>query len=193
MNRIKNGWKWIFFLVCLVCMPYTVAHAENGVGISDNKNGTVTVTYNNTSNTKIAVTVKKDGTSTQYNYFLTSSNIDAEIPLTAGNGTYKVSVLKNIQDSRYSPLSSQEVSLRLSDSKVAYLTSNEMISWSQTNDAIKKANALTEKYKSQNSKIKAIYKYLVTKYHYDYEKYSKNTSGSLAYYTPDIEETFSTK
>ena len=193
MHRIKNGWKWIFLFVCLFCMPYTVAHAENGVGIADNKNGTVTVTYNNTGNTKIAVTVKKDGTSTQYNYFLTSSNIDAEIPLTAGNGTYKVSVLKNIQDSRYSPLSSQEVSLRLSDSKVAYLTSNEMISWSQTNDAIKKANALTEKYKSQNSKIKAIYKYLVTKYHYDYEKYSKNTSGSLAYYTPDIEETFSTK
>ena len=160
--------------LCFACLPYSVAHADNGVGIVDNQNGTVTVTYDNSSNKKIAVTVKKDGSSIQYNYFLTESSINAEIPLTVGNGTYKISVLKNIADSRYSPLSSEEVSLSLSDSKSAYLTSNEMISWNTTNNAIKKANALTKKYKSQTSKIKTIYKYIVTKFHYDYDKYSKN-------------------
>ena len=193
MRSIRNIIGVLFLGLCFACLPYSVAHADNGVWIVDNQNGTVTVTYDNSSNKKIAVTVKKDGSSIQYNYFLTESSINAEIPLTVGNGTYKISVLKNIADSRYSPLSSEEVSLSLSDSKSAYLTSNEMISWNTTNNAIKKANALTKKYKSQTSKIKTIYKYIVTKFHYDYDKYSKNSSGNLAYYTPNIEETYATK
>ena len=104
MRSIRNIIGVLFLGLCFACLPYSVAHADNGVGIVDNQNGTVTVTYDNSSNKKIAVTVKKDGSSIQYNYFLTESSINAEIPLTVGNGTYKISVLKNIADSRYSPL-----------------------------------------------------------------------------------------
>lgn len=193
MKNIVIGLKVLIIAVFFMCVPSEIAHAENGVGIDDNKNGTVTVTYNNANKSKIAVTVKKDGSNTQYNYFLNGGAIDTEIPLTAGNGTYKVSVLKNIEASRYSPLSSEEVQLSLSDEKSAYLTSNQMISWTSKNEAVKKANSLCEKYKSQYSKIKVIYKYLVTNYHYDYEKYYQNSSGNLSYYTPNVDETFNSK
>lgn len=174
-------------------MPYGIAKAENGVEIADNEDGTVTVLYANESAAKLAVTVKKEGSDTQYNYFLTGDAIDTNIPLTRGNGNYQISVLINIVDSQYSPLTTQKVVLQLADAKSAYLTSNQMISWEDTNNAIKKANRLANQYQSQTSKIKAIYKYLVKNFEYDYDKYKQNSNGNLAYYTPNIEDTFEKK
>lgn len=183
------------FLLCFIFLmaPAAIVHAENGVGISDNRNGTVTIKYGNNSNTKIAITVKKTGDNLQYNYFVQEKNLNAIIPMTLGNGTYTISVLKNIEGNRYSPLSSKEVTLKLKDYKSSYLTSNEMIKWSKKNAAIKKANKIAKKYKGQLSKVKGIYKYLVTTYHYDYDKFSKNTNGSLSYYMPNINTTYKTK
>lgn len=194
-DGMKNLFRIILLGLLVFFLPHTVAHAgtENGVGIEDNRNGTVTIKYSNSSNANIAVTVKKNGTNTQYNYFLSDREIVSDIPLTGGNGVYQISVLKNVVDSKYSPLSSEQVSLVLKDSKSAFTTSNEMITWEHTNNAIKKANQLTFKYKSQSSKIKSIYKYLVTNYHYDYDKYGRNTSGDLSYYTPDIDKTYAEK
>lgn len=190
MKRVLQAFVLGMFLVCV---PGTIAKAENGVGISDNKNGTVTVTYDNASEKKIAVVVKKAGADSQYNYFVNDQDVKLAVPLTSGNGTYSISVLKNIEDNKYSPLMSTEVKLALKDSKSAYLTSNKQIQWSKKNAAIKKANSITKKYKSQSSKIKVVYKYLVKNFDYDYNKYKQNTNGKLAYYTPDISETYKAK
>lgn len=183
------------FLLCFIFFmaPAAIIHAENGVGISDNRNGTVTIKYGNSSNTKIAITVVKNGDSIRYQYIVQEKNLNAVIPMTLGNGTYTISVLKNIEGNRYSSLSSKEVTLKLKDYKSSYLTSNEMIKWSKKNAAIKKANKIAKKYKGQLSKVKGIYKYLVTTYHYDYDKFSKNTNGSLGYYMPNINTTYKTK
>lgn len=190
---MKRGLQALILGLFLVCVPGSVAKAENGVDIADNGNGTITVTCENKTQTKIAVTVKKTGTDSQYNYFVTDADVNLSVPLTAGNGTYQVSVLKNIKDNQYSPLMSSEVELELEDSKSAYLTSNDMLCWNKKNAAIKKANKITKKYKSQENKIKALYKYLVKNYDYDYDKYKQNTSGNLAYYTPDISKTYKSK
>ena len=167
--------------------------ASNGVGIADNENGTVTVTYENEDESKIAVTVKKSGESNQYNYFVEQKDVEVSIPLTSGNGTYNICVLQHIEDNKYSPLTSEEIELELEDYKTAYLSSNEMIKWEEKNKAIKKANKIAKKYKSQMSKIKGIRAYLVKKFDYDYEKFAENESGNLSYYMPDINETFRTK
>lgn len=190
---MKRALQALLLGLFLMCIPGSVAKAENGVNIANNGNGTVTVKYDNENQKKIAVTVKKTGQDSQYNYFVSDTDVNLSVPLTAGNGTYQVSVLKNIKDSQYSPLMSTEVKLELKDSKSAYLTSNDMIRWSKKNAAIKKANKLTKKYKSQENKIKVLYKYLVKNYDYDYAKFSKNTSGNLAYYTPDISKTYKSK
>lgn len=183
------------FLLCFIFFmaPTAIIHAENGVGISDNRNGTVTIKYGNSSNTKIAITVVKNGDSIRYQYILQEKNVNAVIPMTLGNGTYTISVLKNIEGNRYSPLSSKNVSLNLKDYKSSYLTSNEMIKWNKKNAAIKKANKIAKKYKGQLNKVKGVYKYLVTTYHYDYDKFSKNSNGNLSYYMPNINTTYKTK
>lgn len=181
------------FGMLLLVVPSAKANASNGIEFNDNKNGTVTVTCEGMETTKMAVTVKKDGMNNQYNYFFDDPQKGIDVPLTAGNGLYKISVLKHIEDSRYSPLSSQEISLELDDSNAAFLTSNAMIQWSTKNSAIKKANKLTKKCKNNNAKVTALYKYLVKNYHYDYDKYKDNSSGNLAYYTPDINATYADK
>lgn len=189
-----KGFVKIFLLIFIFFMaPTAIVHAENGVGFFDNDNGTITVKYGNSTNTRIVITVKKNGMDDQYNYFIQEEEVNAVIPMTMGNGIYTVSVLKNIEGSRYSTLSSKEISLQLKDYKSSYLTSNEMVKWSRKNAAIKKANKIAKKYKGQMKKIKGIYKYLVTNYHYDYNKFSRNNSGNLQFYMPDINTTYKTK
>ena len=86
MKKYRVFFSLIFFAFALWGTPGIIAHAENGVAIDDNKDGTVKVTYSNSNSNKIAITVKKDGAKTQYNYFITTGEVDTDIPLTAGNG-----------------------------------------------------------------------------------------------------------
>lgn len=188
-------WLKLLMLTGLLSMPVGVLHvqAESAVAISDNKDGTVSVEYDNTAGKKIAVMVVKEGTDKKYNYFSTDRKVDIDVPLTLGNGTYNVSVFKNISGTSYSSLHKEEVTLQLSDSKKAYLTSNQVINWNAKNSAIKKANSLTKKCKTEYSKIQKIYTYIVKNYHYDYVKLAQNQSGQLTNYIPDIEVVYKQK
>lgn len=192
---VRKLFRVVIVGVILIGIPNMTIKADNGVDIANNQDGTVTVTYDNNAKAKIAVTVQKQGVSNgmQYKYFSEAENVEVEVPLTLGNGAYQVNVLKNIVDTRYSSLTSKVVTLSLKDAKGAYLTSNQMINWSKKNSAIKYANKITKKSKSQYAKIKKIYKYIVTNYHYDYNKFSKNASGSLSYYTPNINTIYKQK
>lgn len=191
---MKKLGRILLVMAMFLCVPVLSAKAENGVGISDNQNGTVTITYENSSQKRIAVIVKKlIGDTSSYNYFSTARKVDVDVPLTLGNGVYEITVLKNIANNRYSTLSSREVELALKDIKKAYLTSNQMINWSKKNAEIKYANKITKKCKTQYAKIAKIHKYIVTNYHYDYKKFSKNSNGGLTYYTPNNGTTYRTK
>lgn len=177
----------------IVFTPFLTAKAGNGVNIADNKNGTVTVDYENATKARIAVIVQKQGSDKKYNYFDEAKKISVKIPLTLGNGNYNISVLKNISDNRYSPLSSENIKLSLKDGKKAFITSNLMLDWDSKNAAIKYANKIAKKQKDDYGKIKVVYKYVVTNYHYDYKKFNKNQSGGLSYYTPNINQTYKAK
>lgn len=188
-------WLKLLLLTGLLSLPVGILHvqAESAVSVSDNKDGTVSVEYDNTAGKKIAVMVVKTGTDTKYNYFSTDRKVNIDVPLTLGNGKYTVSVLKNISGTSYSPLCNQEVSLKLSDANKAYLTSNQVINWNTKNSAIKKANSLTKKCKTEYAKIKKVYKYIVKNYHYDYAKLAQNQAGQLTNYIPDIEVVYKEK
>lgn len=188
-------WLKLFFIAGLLFLPAGVLHvqAESAVEISDNKDGTVSVEYDNTTQNKIAVMVVKNGTDKKYNYFSSERNVNIDVPLTLGNGTYNVSVLKNISRTSYSPLRKEEIALTLSDDKNAYLTSNQVINWNKKNSAIKKANSLTKKCKNEYAKIQKVYTYIVKNYHYDYLKLAQNESGQLVNYIPDIEKIYKEK
>ncbi len=189
--------KWLKLLVLtgLLSLHIGTLHVQAGsaVAISDNKDGTVSVKYDNNTGTKIAVMVIKSGSDKKYSYFSTAQKMDIDVPLTLGNGQYSVGVYKHVSGTSYSPLVIEEVSLQLSDPNKAYLTSNQVISWNTKNAAIKKATSLTKKCKTEYAKVQKIYKYIVKNYHYDYAKLAQNQAGQLTNYIPDIEVIYKQK
>lgn len=189
MNKLR--------IVCLLLFSVFLINggevkAANGVSITDNKDGTIDVSYNNTESKMIAIQVRKSGSNVDYNYFCPQKAIDVSIPMTLGNGTYSVKVLKNTSGNSYSNLDSTSITLKLSDEKAAFLTSSYEINWNSKNQAIKKANSLTKSKKKDMDKIKVIYKYIVENYSYDTAK-AKKLAGANVNYVPDIDEVYSSK
>lgn len=187
---IKKVIQIFFFASAIFFMSGLTAEAASGNNVTINlgKNGIATVKYTNKSGTKVAVSVKKSTGSQTYYYFTSAKNVNLQVPLSEGNGTYSVGLLLLVDASRgaYAPLFSTDLKLSLKDSNNVYLGSNQIVNWKQKNQAIKYANKITKNIKTDYKKIQKIYTYIVKNYRYDYDKYYKNQSGNLGMYTPDI-------
>lgn len=166
---MKRFSKFIVFILLLgftfgLCNTEALADSAT---ISNNNNGTVHLTYENTYDTKVKLLVQLSG-GKQYKYDIPKGSVNIDIPLTQGNGDYKFILCRNISGTRYAVMQTVNVSQSLSDSSDAYLTSNYMISWDASNKAIKHAQSLAKK--GGSKKIKMIYEYVVKNYSYDYNK-----------------------
>lgn len=182
-------------LVCMFAVSVLIfgvsAFAAGDVEISDNGTGTVNITYHNPDNKMIAIQVVKSGTSNPYKYFASGKTINVDVPMTLGNGTYKVGVYKNTTGNKYSPLSEETIKLNLSNDKAPFLSSSQLVDWNTKNAAIKQATKLTKSCKTDNDKIKEIYKYIVENFSYDFDKLKQLSSNSN--YIPDIDKVYKAK
>lgn len=144
--------------------------------------GVIGISYNSDVE-KIKVMVEKSGK--RYTYNLNNDGIEESFSLQMGNGEYKVSVLENIGGDKYKYISSENVTLNLSDANEVYLTSVQNINWDNENTAIKKAQELVKGLTNDQDRIKAIYDYIVGNFSYDYAKLNNLKSD----YLPDIDLT----
>lgn len=190
----KNGFSILFFLVLILLLagdPVKVSAAD--AEFTDNKNGTVTMSYVNNEKSKVKLVIQKDK-GKQYKYDIPKGEVELTFPLTQGNGKYKLILCRNTTGSKYAVMQSKQVEMKLSAENDAFLTSHYVISWDDTNDAIKKAQSLTKKSRTPKAKLEAIYKYVVKNYSYDYKK-AKNIdklSSEMAY-IPDIDQVLDDK
>lgn len=188
MKRFSKIVVFILLLGILLGFSYTEVYADSAT-INNNEDGTVSLVYNNTYDTKVKLLVQLSG-GKQYKYDIPKGSVDIKIPLTQGNGDYKFILCRNITGTRYAVMQTVNVTQTLTDSSSAYLTSNYMISWDVNNKAIKHAQSLAKK--SGNKKVKVIYEYVVKNYSYDYNK-SKNidelSRGNA--YIPNINSVYS--
>lgn len=154
--------------------------------VKDNGNGTFEVTYDNTAGDKIVVLVSKDGT--DYKYYLSEGVVTEVIPMTLGNGTYKIRICKNIAGTKYSVKYTTSIDLELDDDKEVFTNPNIIVDYEVKEKAIKKAATLCKGLKTDTKKITKIYNYLVKYYTYDYAKVDvvRETVG----YIPNVEQTF---
>lgn len=157
--------------------------------ITDNGNGTFDVVYDNTEEAKIIVMVSKDGV--DYKYFLSNGVVTEVIPLTLGNGEYKIRICKNISGTKYSVIYSETMEIELEDETVVFTNPNIIVDYETKEKAVKKAGNLCKKCKTDTKKITAIYKYLVENYTYDYAKVEtvRTTTG----YIPSVSQTYNDK
>ncbi len=169
----------------------TVKAATNaGVTIVNNKNGTITYKYKNPDSKKTKVLVVKGNT--QYQYELKKGSNYVRIPLTEGNGTYKILLCKNIKGTQYAILAQNTVSLKLTPTRLAFKPTHIIINFKASNAVIKKARALTAKCKTKEAKIKALWQYMYKNFKYDYAK-QRGLSSLKRQYIPDVNATYRTK
>ncbi len=172
--------------------------AINGKGVTngsftDNKNGTVSFSFDNSSREKYKVVTQIEG-GKMYQYDIPEGKCDLVFPLSQGNGTYKVYLVKNTSGNRYSIVESLNVELNITDELSVFLCSNYIIDWNTENEAIKKAYKLTEGMTEDSDKIEAIYKYMVENFSYDYDKMETvNDEYADKAYVPDIEKIYALK
>lgn len=143
--------------------------------------GVVAISYS--SDVRLKVKVEKSGKSVTYD--LKNDGTTEYYPLQFGEGSYKVSVYKNITGTTYQNVKSETINLDMDDAKKVYLASVQNITWDKDMKAIKKAGELTKGLKTDREKINAIYKYLISNITYDYDKLKTLEST----YLPDIDNT----
>ncbi len=160
---------------------------------TDNKNGTVSFSYNNTNKERCKVVTRLEG-GKMYQYDVPQGECEMVFPLTQGNGTYVVYLCKNTAGNKYSVLESVNITLELENDLETFLCSNQIIKWDRQNEAIRKAYALTRDMNGDEDKIEAIYDYMVKNFSYDYDKMENiDKISSESAYVPDIEATYAAK
>lgn len=132
----------------------------------------------------LKVMISKDGE--KYSYDVNENN---NFPLQGGDGEYRIDVLEKVSGKMYKVLSREEVQVVMPDKHAVYLQSIQLIHWDESMEPVKRAAELTAKAKSDQEKLTAIYKDVVNRVSYDYEKARTVKSA----YIPSIEESYASR
>lgn len=153
------------------------------IDASNVSEGYVMVNYTG-ANEKVKLQITgPDGVTYSYNL-----HGDYEVfPLTAGDGSYTVSVYENISDDQYAMALSQELAVELQNPFGPYLYPNQYVSFTESSSAVAKAKELAASADSDLDVVSAVYNYMITNFTYDYDKAATVTSG----YLPVVDEVFS--
>lgn len=142
-----------------------------------------------------------------YKYFMGPSEAYVTIPLTAGDGDYYFCAYEKEAGSRYSPLVSKILKVKLDNEFCPFLCSNQYVDFTSDSRAVIRAGELIEAIDKKEEeradgagagagstvteleKVTAIYQWVIKNISYDYEKAGKVGAG----YLPDVDETLKTK
>ena len=194
-NDMRSIYKYILVMTLLfiACLAKPERAFADSATIENANDGTVKLTYNNEYDEKVKLLVQLTG-GTQYKYDIPKGNVDINIPLTQGNGEYKLILCRNISGTKYAVVQTVSVTQKLANDNDAFLSSSYIIDWNKTNEAIKKAQTLASKGSNNNDKIKYIYEFVVKNYTYDYEKANNiNDIAKTIAYIPNVSKVYSEK
>jgi transglutaminase/protease-like cytokinesis protein 3 len=186
--------KWMLMLtaalVLLVSLNVQAGDAEAaGEWLNQTKvsSGVLSVDYALKAGVKTKLMIAKNGV--QYTYNLTADRSGDQFPLQLGNGEYNVSLLENAGGNKYKVVKKETVKLQLKDEKAVFLNSVQNVTWTSSDNAIKKAKELTANKKTDTEKAKAIYDYIISNIQYDTQLAAKASTD----YLPDIDRTLKLK
>ena len=157
------------------------------IDYSNTSKGYVNVKYTETTNKKIAVQVTGPGGST-YTYTIRKKDYET-LPLTDGNGSYKVQVLKNISGNSYAYVLTANFNASLSNQFQPYIRPNQYVDYSAGSKCVKKAESLCKKAKTELAKVKKVYNWVIKYFSYDYNKARTVKAG----YLPELDTIYNKK
>lgn len=152
------------------------------IDASNLEDGYVKIRYLKTTDKKLKVIIQKN--TQNYTYDLNNRGSYDIFPLQMGDGKYKVTVYENISGTKYSTKQSVTVDVKLINANSPFLVANQLVNFSSTSEAIKKAAELTKDAKTDIEKVDIIYNYIISNISYDTMKAKTVKSG----YLPSIDD-----
>ncbi len=156
------------------------SNSEAAIDYSNTKDGYVMVKYTATTSQRLKAQVK--GPKTTYTYNLTPQTW-AAFPLSDENGTYQITVYKNVTGTKYAAVLSLTITVSLEDEFSPFLRSNQYVNFDAAPNTVATAASLAGGSADPLEKVAAIYNFVVYGMTYDTELAATVTSG----YLPDLD------
>jgi len=160
-------------------------NSEAVIDYSNTSDGYVMVHY--TANTSKRLKVQVKGPSTTYTYNLTRGQWEV-FPFSDGNGSYKITVYRNVSGNSYATVLSVSTEVTLEDEFAPFIRPNQYVNYSSESDVVYKAAELTEGIEDPLKKVEAVYDFVVDTLTYDKEKAKTVKSGYLPVLDEVLEE-----
>ncbi len=146
------------------------------IDYSNTGDGYVTVQYTASTGQRLKALV--NGPTTQYQYDLTPGKRTV-LPLSDGNGTYKVGIYENVRDTSYACVVSQNVPVTLNNEFAPFLRSNQYVDYEAAPNTVAKAAELCAGITDPLKKVEAVYRYVIGGMTYDKQRAATVKSGYL--------------
>ncbi len=166
----------------------TTVYGTSSISIdaSNTAEGYVMIRYTGSA-PKIQVQIfNPDGS--EYDYPLSIGDYQT-LPLTGGDGNYRIDVLENVTEDMYSIGCSQNITVALNDEFRPYLYPNQYVNYTPESSAITKGIELSDASTDDISYITNVYNWVIENIKYDTELASNVTVN----YIPDVDTTYTTK
>jgi transglutaminase-like putative cysteine protease len=157
------------------------------IDYSNTEEGYVMVKYKEDTNKTIKAQVEGP-TGVTYTYTLRIGSYEV-LPLTEGDGDYKVTIFINVSGNSYAVVMSETVSASLEIQFAPYIRPNQYVNYNASTKVVKKAASLTKKSKTDLAKVKKVYNYVVKNYKYDKKKAATVETG----YLPNLNKIYKKK
>lgn len=154
------------------------------IDYSNTEDGYVMACYTADTNSRLKVRVQ--GPETTYTYNLTPKEW-AAFPLSDENGTYKITVYRNVEGNSYASVLSLEISVTMEDEFAPFIRSNQYVNFDNAPVTVSTAASLTGGMTDPLKKVESIYYFVVNNMTYDKELAANVTSG----YLPDLDSVMS--
>lgn len=192
MKEIKK--VTLLIMIMLAIASFTLTYGAEGIykgskseiDASKVEDGYIKVKYLNETTKKLKVIIEKE--KQQYTYDLNNKGDYDIFPLQMGNGKYKIRIFENISGNRYATKQTITINVKLLNENAPFLTSNQLVNYSNMPETIKKAEELVEGKETDFEKIDVIYDYIISNIVYDTEKAKTVKSG----YLPTLDEILNT-
>lgn len=166
----------------------TVQKNEKAViDYSNSSDGYVMVNYTAATTKKLKAQVKGPSGVT-YTYNITPGNFET-LPLSDGNGSYKVTVFENVSGTSYATVVSASMTVALTNEFAPFLLPNQYVNYNPQSKVVAEAAKVTAKAGTTLEKVRAVYDYVVTNFTYDTQKAKTVQSG----YLPVLDAVLSSK
>lgn len=128
---------------------------------------------------------------TKYNYDLSGSGTATIYPLQSGSGSYRVRVMQNTTEDRYTELFAADAWVTLNSEFEPFLRPNQRSAYSEKSACVAKAAAFAAESSDAADLVSRVYAYIARNVDYDYDKARQISSGALTGYLPSPEATYS--